>query len=620
MPSPPLLRRIEAALAARQYPQAFQQAQALFEHPDRSVRSQALSLGARAAIELGNHAAGLQMLQLAIRLNPRLGPAWETTGHILLQAGNAAAAEQTWRSGVQNAPEHVPCWTALADLIEQRGALRQAANVLQQAYLRHPTRADLAERFITLLMDAAAIRLASQALAQVLTRFPQHPKLRILSARAHYENGDVPAAMRDLAVALATDPKHSIARALQAQYRLHSGDIEGALEDASIILASNPSDPNGRMIQARVALYRRQPAEALEKLNQILERAAHLHPDLRGDAWTRKGAALDALGRHADALEAYQTGQASLATSPLARAAKPEEYRQTVHQKQVELATDAPMFDHAAHWPVEVAPSWPMATAPPVFVFGFPRSGTTLVENILGAHPRLVATDERNILDAALKHHTTELSARPLHALSEAELVALRAQYALRAREFDPSGRRVVDKVPLNFIHAAFIRRVFPDAPILMVLRDPRDCVWSSFVQVFVPNSAMVQTTTLEGSARLYADTMEVWRRARNLPGLRYTEVRYEDVVSDVATASRALVDQVGEPWHDQVMAYRQQAAHQTVRTPSYSAVSRPVSTRRIGRWRNHAAAMASILPLLEPFIEFWDYPSSERLLAKTPE
>jgi len=92
-----------------------------------------------------------------------------------------------------------------------------------------------------------------------------------------------------------------------------------------------------------------------------------------------------------------------------------------------------------------------------------------------------------------------------------------------------------------------------------------------------------------------------------------------EDVVSDVATASRALVDQVGEPWHDHVMAYRQQAAHQTVRTPSYSAVSRPVSTRRIGRWRNHAAAMASILPLLEPFIEFWDYPSSESLLAETP-
>ena len=134
-----------------------------------------------------------------------------------------------------------------------------------------------------------------------------------------------------------------------------------------------------------------------------------------------------------------------------------------------------------------------------------------------------------------------------------------------------------------------------------MVLRDPRDCV-ELLRSVFVPNSAMCRPP-LEGSARLYADTMGL-APGPQPAGLRYTEVRYEDVVSDVATASRALVDQVGEPWHDQVVAYRQQSAHQTVRTPSYSAVSRPCLPAESADGGT-TRPPASILPLLDPSSSF---------------
>ncbi len=596
-PSDPL-HAAQAALARGRHLDVVRLVQPHFGAASPSVRGRAMVLGATSLAALGDRPTALKLAHLAVQLLPSEGAAWQLLGALFLQGGDASAAEQAWASGLQHAPGHVDCWLALADLSEQQGDRRKAAELLRQASLRHGHRVDLVHRYWAALTHLGAGRALLEAAPTTLARFPRHPGLRLLAARARYLDGDIDGAMADLEEVLAVDPRSVEARAWRAQYRLRARDLSGALADAEAVLAGQPNEPNARLVRARVALTEGRPTDALADLDTILATPDRLAEDTRGEALVRRGHAREALDDLEGALADFVSGQSWLARSPLARAAEPDRYNAMVDDKARALAPGAAVPVHAASWPTVVPASWPLAAAPPVFVFGFPRSGTTLVENILGAHPKLVATDERNILDAALRHHARGLNHKPLTQLTDADCITLRSHYARRALQFAPDGRRVVDKVPLNLVHTAFVRRVFPDAPILVVLRDARDCVWSSFVQAFSPNSAMVQTATVEGTAQLYVRTMEVWRRARDLPGLRATEVHYEDLVADIAAGARLLVTAAGEAWDDRVLEYR--TTQRTVRTPSTHAIARPATTSRIGRWQRYPTAMAPVLPLLE--------------------
>ena len=235
---------------------------------------------------------------------------------------------------------------------------------------------------------------------------------------------------------------------------------------------------------------------------------------------------------------------------------------------------------------------------------------------MLGAHPDVVATDELNMVEVMkneLVAHAGRDDAYPsaLDELDAAGLRRLRQCYwdYFHEHHLDPVGdRRVVDKQPFNLDHLGLIYRAFPDAKVLVALRDPRDVCISCFATDFAANPATVQFLDFERTARAYATLMALWQRYREILPLTMFTYRYEDLVSAPRDVVGRIVEFFELPWHDDLLEGGYKSAGTYISTPSYSSVVEPINTRAVARWQGYADKLEPVLPLLQPFIDDFGY------------
>lgn len=256
-------------------------------------------------------------------------------------------------------------------------------------------------------------------------------------------------------------------------------------------------------------------------------------------------------------------------------------------------------------------------TPDPVFLVGFPRSGTTLLEQMLDRHPALQVLDER----PALERTIDALHALPgwpagnldlgLARLDDGQCDQLRARYRDEVARHVRGTGRLVDKYPLYLTRVAHIQRLFPAADWLLLLRHPCDCVLSCHFQAFGLNGGALAFASLESTARTYAAVMGYWEEQRVLAKPRVHVLRYEDLVADPgATLARLMASIRLEVSSDQLAFPAAVAARvRRINTPSYAQVAEAVHARAVGRWRRYRAHFsAATLAHLAPFVERYGY------------
>jgi hypothetical protein len=261
---------------------------------------------------------------------------------------------------------------------------------------------------------------------------------------------------------------------------------------------------------------------------------------------------------------------------------------------------------------------WQAADVPdeqdsPVFLLGFPRSGTTLLEQILGAHSGLAAMEEESViaqLGAQLELEEEDYLAQ-LGQLPEAQLEELREQYFRLASQHTSlqAGQRLLDKFPLNTIHLPLIQRLFPRAKLVLALRHPCDVVLSCFMQEFELNDAMVHFTSLSETTDLYHAVMSICENTRKRLDLQVQEVRYENLVEDLESTVRRLLDFLGLEWEPRVLDFVATAAEKPrIRTPSYDQVSQPIYREASLRWLRYRDHLSGIVETLKPLCDRYAY------------
>jgi hypothetical protein len=254
----------------------------------------------------------------------------------------------------------------------------------------------------------------------------------------------------------------------------------------------------------------------------------------------------------------------------------------------------------------------------PVFVLGFFRSGTTLVQQVLRTHPDVFLSDEVGLIHAVVRElHRMAPGPDPVPAklarLDAQALSALRDAYWRAAREHHGPGCEhgvFVDKYTLNTVDLPVIDAVFPDARVLFVMRDPRDVCLSCVMQLMVPGPATMHLLRLKDAAALYAQVMRFWRDVRDRLAVRWKLLRYEDAVDDFEGTFRPVFEFIGVDWRDNVVDFHRQAAGRFVASPSRNQVAQPLFRSSLERWRHYAADLEPVLPTLAPFIEEFGYPA----------
>lgn len=401
--------------------------------------------------------------------------------------------------------------------------------------------------------------------------------------------------------ALALDPALAPALGKLADGAARRGETDAAQGFAARALALDPNEAAATIALASIEIEARDGEAAEARLRRLL--TSSLQRDDRTRTLTLLGDALDRQDRTAEAFASWREAQGNFRdvyAPMLAPGPDRPSHRAFISRIAAQVAATAePPRLYPGGQPAGAA-------ATHVFLLGYPRSGTTLVENVLASAPNVVALEERDTLrdidDALLANDGT---IPPLDALDPDLVARLRASYWRRVRDLagPVDGKVFVDMNPFNGIKLPILARLFPEARIVVMRRDPRDVVLSCFRINFNPGPGAWAFSDLEETARHYDALTALVELCRERLPLAFHDLRYDRLVAEFEPTVRALADFVGIEWTEAFTRFDKTARDRGTRTASVSQVRRGLYDGR-GQWRRYEQELAPALPLLAPWVE----------------
>ena len=411
--------------------------------------------------------------------------------------------------------------------------------------------------------------------------------------------------------AVAVDPDSLHAQLSLADWYERERRLDDAWECVEACLARQPQDAQVLCVKALLLHRRGQNAAAEILLRDLIKRGSH---DFNVNYSSRQQLAvvLDQLGLYAEALK--WLGEAKAVLRSAANVAKMEQdYDRAARRRRELLAALKP--ETIQRWRREGSAGSSRHRV--AFLGGHPRSGTTLLEQILGAHPGIAAFDEPMAFVEEVSEKLAPLNApvaltvKNLDALTATQRADFLQRYfksLLRETATEPNAELLLDKNPSPTASLPLWLRMFPDVKVIIALRDPRDVLISCYFQNLRLNATNANFLSLERTATHYADLMDVWLRMRELGGFDWIESRYEDIVANLEPEARRVTEFLGLSWHPQQASFHESTRKKFVFSPTYNDVTKPVHNRAVGRWKFYAEALAPIQDRLAPYCRAFGY------------
>jgi len=511
---------------------------------------------------------------------------------------------------MRQSPRHLVRWQKAQQelLTGQPGA---ALEIYRDLLKRFPGVAELWFELGLAAVKQLDFDLADQAFQHTSELAPKDVSMLILLGQQYHQLRRLDKARTCFERAAATDASSIPAQLSLAEWFERERRLDDAWACVESCVAQHPQNAQVFCVKALLLHRQGRNTEAETLLRDLIKTPQQ---DLNMDYAIRHQLAvvLDALGQHAEAMQQLLEAKKSLRqTTNVARLE--QDYDRADQRRRELLAALKP--ETIQRWRRE-------GNAPPfrhrlVFLGGHPRSGTTLLEQILGTHPAITAFDEspafvHEILEKlAPLNPTTPLTLKALDTLTLAQRANHQQCYLkslLREHAGQPETEVLLDKNPSPTASLHLWLRIFPDLKVIIALRDPHDVMVSCFFQKQMLNATNVNFLSLERTARHFADLMDVWLRLRELGGFDWMESRYEDVVSNLESEGRRVTEFLGLSWHARQTNYYEDARKKFVFAPTYNDVAKPVYGRAVGRWQHYAEALGPIEQRLAPYCRAFGY------------
>ena len=622
---------------------------------DQPAHRDALYMAAVAARYAGRHEEALSLLARLKAAAPDYGRAWQEEGHLKRERGDMAGALAAYDRATRYNPSLIASWNAQAALLAASGNPAAENTRAQAQRLQALPRELLA---VTNHIHEGRIFRAEEIARAFLQRNPTHVEGMRLLADIGTRLGVHEDADFLLESAIALDPDNIQLRLDYIKVLRKRQKFAAALEQAQELMKRDPNNP---VFQSHFAIESMQAGDyetALDYFDRVLDRLPDDAATLtsRGHALKTYGRTDDAIASyqqavnvipgHGDAwyglanLKTYRFTEDELAAMEAQATAPDLDHASRIHiafalgkayedRKDYDKAFEAYASGNALkHQTIrytteqmqaelDAQKTWCTADlfekqsgkggpAPdPIFIVGLPRAGSTLIEQILASHPDVDGTLELpNILSLAHRlrgrSQITDRDRYPriLHDLSAEELTALGEDYIENTRIHRQGAPFFTDKMPNNFRHIGLIHLILPNAKIIDARRNPMDCCWSGYKQLFAEGQEFTYSLEDIGQYyRAYVDLMDHWDRV--LPEGRILRVQHEDVLDDLEGQVRRLLDHCGLPFDERCVNFHE--TERAVRTASSEQVRRPINKAGLEQWRPYEAHLEPLKTALGP-------------------
>ena len=552
----------------------------------------------------GDYRRAIACYREALKSQPDLIKAHLAWGSALKRQGKLDDAVDRYRRALELKPDCVEAYNNLGTALKQQGRLHDAVDSYRRALEFQPDHVAVLNNLGTALSNLNELDEAEDCYRRAVEIQPEYPHTHnglgnVLHMKGAYDEAE---ASYRRALEIRPDFPEAIGN-LAILYELLNR-LEEAESTATEGLLLWPNNALINVGMAKCEERKKQYQQAVDRLERVL---ASMRPDeiVANGIQYQLGRLYDRLGNSKRAFVHFNRGNQLTEQRIRLSPADKQAYSRVVDTL---AKTFTPQWVDS--WS---APAASGTEETPVFLVGFPRSGTTLLDVILDSHPRIQTLAEKPTVVAVeeLVHGMPGGYPGALADLTAERIKELRGEYFRAADRFiDRDPRKVlIDKFPLNTVSTGLILRVFPSAKFIVALRHPCDVCLSCFMQRFEQNAAMIHFLTLEDTARLYDKVMNLWRQYLRVLPHRCHLVRYESLVEDFETETRRLLDFIGVPWDDAVRRYDKHAVrNRSINTPSYCQVSEPIYRRARYRWRRYAEQLEPIMEVLKPHIEYFGY------------
>lgn len=511
----------------------------------------------------------------ALQIKPDLALASHGLGFALHRQGQWTQAIGHFRHALQLNPKMAQAHWGLGMSLQKLGNLQEALHHYQQAIKLNPKHAEARLGIGMTLSLMGKQDLAVASLSEAIKLKPGYVDAYISLAATLLPLGRQDEAQQLVEKVLQLQPDNAEAISLATTIDQHKGDIDKAHKRLKPLIEAGLNEVNVALAYATICNSIGETDNGIRLLEQQLEKGQTLTASGRRNVHFNLGKLYDSSKDYARAFEHYQKGNAL----------KETEFDPRLRDAEVDTAIATYTPDLMASLPRSRIQS-----DRPVFVVGMPRSGTSLIEQILASHPAVFGAGELNYviqMAASLQSTLGKAQAYPqcLPALTQQEIDRLAQHYLDQIAELSPDAARVVDKMPGNFMHLGFIELLFPGARIIHSMRDPLDTCLSCYFQDFSRSHPYSYDFAQLGAFyKSYERIMQHWRKVLRIPMI---EMQYEDLISDQEGASRRIVDFCGLEWNDQ--CYNFHETQRYVATASYDQVRRPIYSSSVSRWKNYA-------------------------------
>tara|TARA_B100000579_G_scaffold304018_1_gene253857 strand:+ start:1826 stop:3421 length:1596 start_codon:yes stop_codon:yes gene_type:complete len=249
----------------------------------------------------------------------------------------------------------------------------------------------------------------------------------------------------------------------------------------------------------------------------------------------------------------------------------------------------------------------------PVFLIGFPRSGTTLLDSILRSHNSIEVLEEKPLVENFIKDLENKINNNffKLENIDENFFFQMRNSYFNHRNKYTRFDRDkiYIDKLPLNIVHIAEIFSFFPNSKFILALRNPYDVVLSCFMQYFGANSAMLNFTSLKDTAKLYDLVMSLWLAYFEKLPIKVHIIKYEQIVQNFDKSISELLSFLELEWSENVKEFYKTAEKRgIINTPSYRQINQPLYKKSIGRWKNYKDEFSEVKNILDKWTQIFNY------------